>query len=111
MISRKIYFCLMSLIFVFFLSGCAERPAIRETDPPILELRQAIKQNPNDPHKHLELANVYFVRYLERTKKHYLDSAIEEAQEAIELKPDFARAYAQLSWFLIIKAIENLDED
>jgi len=101
---------LISIPIALFLSGCAGVTPVKETDPTVLRLEEVVKQNPNDPQKRVELAAVYLGKYLQKKEKRYIDGALEEAREAIRLKPDLGRAHAQLSWILMIKATESHDE-
>ncbi|UCG94115.1 MAG: tetratricopeptide repeat protein, partial [Candidatus Aerophobus sp.] len=104
-------YCLMILLLVLLLSGCAGVTAVKETDPTILQLQEAIKQNPNDPKKRMELAQANLGKYIKRRQHRYLDRSIEEAREAVRLKPELADAHGLLSSVLMLKAIKSFDKE
>jgi tetratricopeptide (TPR) repeat protein len=106
----KTSYLFMGTLIILFLSACAREPAVREVDPVVLQLEEAIKQNPNDPQRRVKLANVYVGKYQETKQKPYLDRATEEAREAIRLEPSLADAHALLVAILAMKAFESHDE-
>lgn len=104
----------MSILIIgcigLILSGCTGFIGVRETDPDILKLREAIKHDPDDSQKHLALAGTYFLKYMDGGKKSYIDMSIQEAKEALRLSPGSGLIYYYLSSALMIKGAENLDE-
>ncbi|NIO19200.1 MAG: tetratricopeptide repeat protein [Candidatus Aenigmarchaeota archaeon] len=101
---------LVSIFIVLSLSGCAGVPVVKETDPTVLRSEEAVKQNPNDPQRRVELARVYLGKYQQGKQKRYLDGAIEETREAVRLRPDFIDANQLLVGVLMLKAMEGHDE-
>ena len=95
------------LVSTFLISSCA----VRETDPNILKLQEAVSQDPDNAEKHVQLASLYFKKAFTEEKVLYLDHSIEETREAVRLKPDYSQAYYMLSLAIISKALVTLDED
>lgn len=63
-------------------------------------LKKALEFSPSNHEYHFELANVYALRYDEKSKKEKradaLDAAARELEQAIMLNPDFLQAYFNL---------------
>ncbi len=103
-------FWLITVLIVAFLCGYAGIPSYRETDPTVLQLRDAIRQNPSDVQMRAELAAVCFQKYKEVKQQYYLESTITEAREALRLDANCALAHFYLSLALIEKGTERGNE-
>ena len=106
----KGYFWLITLLIVVFLCGYAGIPLYRETDPAVLQLRDAIRENPSDAQKRAELAAVYFEKYKVAKQQHYLEETIMEARQALRFDPNCGLAHFCLSLSLIEKGTESGNE-
>jgi tetratricopeptide (TPR) repeat protein len=98
------------VLIVVFLCGYAGIPSYRETDPAILQLQDAIRQNPSDAQLRAELAAVCFQKYKEVKQQYHLESTITEAREALRLDPNCGLAHFYLSLALIEKGTERGNE-
>jgi len=103
-------FWLITVLIVVFLCGYAGITSYRETDPAVLQLRDAVKQNPSDAQMRAELAAVYFQKYKEAKQQHYLEGSITEAREALRLDANCGLAHFYLSLALIEKGTERGNE-
>jgi tetratricopeptide (TPR) repeat protein len=101
---------LITLLIVLFLCAYAGIPPYRETDPALLQLQDAVRQNPSDPQIRAELAAVYFQKYKEAKQQHYLEGTITEARGALRLDPNCGLAHFYLSLALLEKGTEREDE-
>jgi tetratricopeptide (TPR) repeat protein len=101
---------LITVLIMVFLCGYAGIPSYRETDPAVLQLQDAIRQNPSDPQIRAELAAVYFQKYKEVQQPYYLESTITEARGALHLDPNCGLAHFYLSLALIEKGTERGNE-
>ena len=100
---------LISILILLFVFGWAWATGAEETDPAVMQLKQAIKQDPNDPQKHLKLARIYFQKYQQGLQNRYLEGVMEEARWAAHLRPDYGQAHLLLSSALGIKGFQTLD--
>jgi tetratricopeptide (TPR) repeat protein len=73
-------------------------------------LKEEVKQHPDDPRKHMALAEIYVEKYKKEEVMTYLDEGINESREAVRLSPENDDYHAFLGVALEIKGTNTHDE-
>ncbi len=107
-VKHAVYLTSVVIFCMFF--GCTGLPVVDKTDGALLSLIEAVRKNPQNSERRLELARLYATRYQETKKISFLDAGIKEALEAVRLKPTFSDAHLFLNGALFSKPISSLDK-